>query len=344
MDRDDLIARLRAIAGDCANTDGWQEAGADIEQALAALESRPAPTEVYLADRFQWAAPGDQQEDAWLVRFCDNDIRDAIYTGPDAEREAWAAWNRHAPGYNMYVFRLARLATDTTPSRDEEGSEAARLMHVIDRDRYAVAIVLNNIKKVLGGYSWLSEAGRGPYAYDDARYQREFGDALEAIDAALVPLSKLAWDKTDCTTDPEKVKAAREAGVERAAALESHAPTEERQVASHVDDELTRSFIDGWNARLDHTDFDLALHFWMRDGAGIPAASLPRAQAFTPSREEEGSVDREAIARIVHENGPVIIDFMGEELAWCAVEGGNWTALIWHDAETQAVEGGGHAQ
>lgn len=32
---------------------------------------------------------------------------------------------------------------------------------------------------------------------------------------------------------------------------------------SPVDDELARAFIDGWNARLDHADFDLALHYWM---------------------------------------------------------------------------------
>lgn len=65
--------------------------------------------ERYLSDRFEWAAPGDQQEDAWIVRFCDQDVRDMLFTGPEAEREAWEAWERHAPGYNMYVFRLARL-------------------------------------------------------------------------------------------------------------------------------------------------------------------------------------------------------------------------------------------
>lgn len=64
----------------------------------------------YLSDRFEWAAPGDQQEDAWIVRFCDKDCREAIFTGPDAEREAWQHWDRYAPAYNIYVFRLARLS------------------------------------------------------------------------------------------------------------------------------------------------------------------------------------------------------------------------------------------
>jgi hypothetical protein len=66
----------------------------------------------YLADRFEWAAPGDQQEDAWLVRFCDKDCGEAIFTGLNAEAEARAYWNRYAPSYNIYVFRLARLAAE----------------------------------------------------------------------------------------------------------------------------------------------------------------------------------------------------------------------------------------
>lgn len=87
----------------------------------------------YLADRFQWAAPGDQQEDAWIVRFCDNDVRDMLFTGPDAEREAWAAWERHAPGYNLYVFRLASLSTHPgRPTREEDVERVARALYEED--------------------------------------------------------------------------------------------------------------------------------------------------------------------------------------------------------------------
>lgn len=81
--------------------------------AVAPKQAEQQGVERYLADRFEWAAPGDQQEDAWIVRFCDNDVRDMLFTGPDAEREAWDAWNAHAPGYNMYVFRLAALNAPT---------------------------------------------------------------------------------------------------------------------------------------------------------------------------------------------------------------------------------------
>jgi hypothetical protein len=42
-----------------------------------------------------------------------------------------------------------------------------------------------------------------------------------------------------------------------------------REASVSTDDEETRAFIDGWNARLDHTEFDMALHFWNRRRAGI---------------------------------------------------------------------------
>lgn len=91
------------------------------------VEAPPAP---YLSDRFEWAAPGDQQEDAWIVRFCDQGVRDALYTGPDAEREAREAWERHAPGYNMYLFRLVRLATPPAPDDDLRAALEARDVRV----------------------------------------------------------------------------------------------------------------------------------------------------------------------------------------------------------------------
>ena len=76
-----------------------------VERAItSALEEgarleREKHADRYLSSRFQWAAPGDQQEDAWLVRFCDKDCGEAVFTGPDAERQAWDYWNRYAPSY-----------------------------------------------------------------------------------------------------------------------------------------------------------------------------------------------------------------------------------------------------
>lgn len=43
----------------------------------------------------------------------------------------------------------------------------------------------------------------------------------------------------------------------------------DRGVVTSVDDERTRAFTDGWIARVDHTDFDMALHYWMLSGATL---------------------------------------------------------------------------
>lgn len=73
------------------------------------MRQLPPASQHYLADRFEWAAPGDQQEDAWILRFCDQDMREAVFTGPDAEKEAWEHWERYAPAWNCFLFRLVRL-------------------------------------------------------------------------------------------------------------------------------------------------------------------------------------------------------------------------------------------
>jgi hypothetical protein len=90
-----------------------------LSLAFPALSAQPVKDAVqprYLSDRFEWAAPADQQEDAWIVRFCDKDCGDQIWTGPDAAAEAWASWERYAPSYNIYVFQLARLSPKSPAS------------------------------------------------------------------------------------------------------------------------------------------------------------------------------------------------------------------------------------
>lgn len=119
-----------------------------------------------------------------------------------------------------------RTVTPLYSARDAAGvdggaseGEVERLRHVIDRDRYVAAIVLNNLKRLFSGYDWLRGPSRGSFAYDDEHYQLEFGLALDAFEASLAPLARLAWDKSDCTRDPNKVVAAQIAGRERAAEL-----------------------------------------------------------------------------------------------------------------------------
>jgi hypothetical protein len=84
------------------------------------------------------------------------------------------------------------------------------MRHLLDRDRYIVAIALGHIKRALNGHRWLLE-GRGPYEWDDDRYRDEFADWVANVEAATGLLAKLAWDKDACETEADKVAAAREA-------------------------------------------------------------------------------------------------------------------------------------
>lgn len=73
-------------------------------------------SEPYLSDRFEFAAPGDQQEDVWFLRFSDPDCREMMWQGADAEDQAWKAWNQYSPSYNCFVFRLARFEHRRRPN------------------------------------------------------------------------------------------------------------------------------------------------------------------------------------------------------------------------------------
>lgn len=55
-------------------------------------------------NRHPWAQPGDHPDRVWILRFEDNDRRDMIWTGPDAEAEAKAAYTTFVPTWNVYLF------------------------------------------------------------------------------------------------------------------------------------------------------------------------------------------------------------------------------------------------
>jgi len=60
-------------------------------------------------------------------------------------------------------------------------------VEVLDALHYnerSLSRVLRDIRTILRGYDWATES-RGPYAYDDDGYMREFGNCIDAIDEKI---------------------------------------------------------------------------------------------------------------------------------------------------------------
>lgn len=76
-----------------------------------------------------------------------------------------------------------------------------------ERDRATLHKIVRQIDDEITGRMWLLE-GRGCYEWDDDRYRQEFGWAVNALQAKLEPLRKIAGDLTDSPTTSEAVRAA----------------------------------------------------------------------------------------------------------------------------------------
>jgi hypothetical protein len=87
----------------------------------------------------------------------------------------------------------------------------SELEDLLDTERYKVAIGVQAITRAVQGRQWLSQPGRGSYAYNDERYQQEFGAALDEILAALKPLRAIAQDWSNSPHIPLRVEANRQA-------------------------------------------------------------------------------------------------------------------------------------
>jgi hypothetical protein len=96
----------------------------------------------------------------------------------------------------------------TAPS-GARGEETKLAQAALERDRSRVAECLSAIKVAIERRRWLTQAGRGSYAYDDARYQREFGAAIEDLEIAIAPLNDIAHDWSNCPKTQAEVTAAR---------------------------------------------------------------------------------------------------------------------------------------
>ncbi|MFN4296742.1 MAG: hypothetical protein ACK4FB_07850 [Brevundimonas sp.] len=125
-----------------------------------------------------------------------------------AMSETGAGTYRLILGYgSLEAAQAAQEALAASPSPSVEAGYPS----VLERERSAVAVGVAAVKKALASREHLREPGRGPFAYDDEQYQREFGEALDEIEAALKPLSVIARDWSGCPNDPAEIAKARQA-------------------------------------------------------------------------------------------------------------------------------------
>lgn len=159
------------------------------------------------------ASPAKSEKDllkliAWEIVSASGDIPDKVHPGG---MEEWESWLVAAKGVLGIVRRHALAAQPSTVTAKGEAvtNEIRRLKCVIERDRSTVAMAVTAIRKAIDSREHLRDPGRGPFAWDDEQYQREFGDALDEISVPVDALRKIAHDWSDALPTSEAIYQAR---------------------------------------------------------------------------------------------------------------------------------------
>lgn len=180
--------------------------------------------------------------------------------------------------YRVQEERIASL--ESRLAEAERGRDEARGAN--ERDRCSVADAIKNYKHAYAAYSWLKEAGRGSYAWDDERYQLEFRVALEHFTKAIEPLYLIASDMTCCPETHEKALSARNAIPRLTAALdqakEGMLDAERRLTACHGQMLLAHRFKGYSNGPAKEPIFELVEQD-ARDGASRVRATVAQIEA-----------------------------------------------------------------
>lgn len=117
-----------------------------------------------------------------------------------AEGNFGGKWATHYDSLHKDVWRRR--------ARSVIGVIRGELADIIERDRTKVAEGVREIKDAIGRREWMRES-RGSMAYDDERYQLEFGAAIDEMLFALAPLEALAADHSNCPEDQKRIANAR---------------------------------------------------------------------------------------------------------------------------------------
>jgi len=79
------------------------------------------------------------------------------------------------------------------------------------------------------------------------------------------------------------------------------------------------------------TEADRVAWYAFSDELGLSARTDligPGVRLLARHRLQGWSECKEAVAKITHENGPVVIDMTGEDLAWRPLDYGTWTPFL----------------
>lgn len=123
-------------------------------------------------------------------------------------------------------------ASDPAARERELRTEISRLRGLIDRDRTGLAAALDEVKRIVASYWWVTE-GRGPYAWDDDQYRLEMKQMLTATRAAAERGLKESGRRADSAFHPEKHLFCRARDAE---GRECARPPGEHPGGYHIDD------------------------------------------------------------------------------------------------------------
>jgi hypothetical protein len=110
--------------------------------------------------------------------------------------------------YSMIAQAIHAIPRDASLVEQHDAEIRKPYELALEKFRSILADGVTAIKKVLDGRDWLGES-RGPYEWDDDRWMKEFGAAVEEISTALKPLETEAADLSMCPTNWADVVKAR---------------------------------------------------------------------------------------------------------------------------------------
>lgn len=195
---------------------------------------------------------------------------------------------------------------------EELEAEVADAKAANERTRSQVVGHINELVHSMKSHEWLMEGGRGPYEWNDERYQDEFRAASTTLTEGLQPLVTIGKDWSDCPTDWDAVRASRLSVETLTAELaEALAQLAEVKGALEALDEAAGGFLQTTNLisrEIDGDGVTEGAHMAMANASNILVKGIVNArkalQSTTSLAEHDAKVRSQALeeaAKIAHD-------------------------------------------